>query len=83
MDVEVPLQLIPDGLAEKLQAVVGCLGILLCARANRYPLGGVIVGHLVAQGATRVLMTPGTLWRAVTTSPTCTIIQGLTYMLLV
>ena len=48
MDVQVSLQLIPDGLAEQLQAVVGCLCILLCARTNGYPLRGVIVGCLIS-----------------------------------
>lgn len=35
MDVQISLQLIPDGLAQQLHVVVGCLCILLCARPNR------------------------------------------------
>lgn len=48
MDVQVSLQLVPDGLAEQLHAVVGCLRILLCARPNGYPLRGIIVWCLIA-----------------------------------
>ncbi len=60
MDVEVSLQLIPDGLAQQLHAVVGCLCILFCARAHRYPLRGVIMRGCVTQGAPRLLLTPRT-----------------------
>ena len=72
MDVEVSLQLVPDGLAEQLQAVVGRLCVLLCARADRYALGGVIVGCLGAQRPSWLLMTPGTVCRAATSTPTYT-----------
>ena len=48
MDVDVALQLIPDGLAQQLHAAVGGLCILLCARAHWHTLGGVIVGGLMA-----------------------------------
>ena len=61
MDVEVPLQFVPDGLAQQLQAVVSCLCILLCARADWHALGGVIVGCLSAQRAAWLLMTPGAI----------------------
>lgn len=71
MDVEVPLQLVPDGLTQQLHAVVGRLSILLCARANRHPLGGVIVWGCVTQGPSRLLLAPGASWWAGTTAPTC------------
>ena len=60
MDVEVSLQLIPDGLAQQLHVVVGCLCILLCARPNRHPLRGVIMRGCVTQGTPRLLLTPRT-----------------------
>ena len=71
MDVEVPLQLVPDGLTQQLHAVVGRLSILLCARAYRHTLRGVIVWGCITQGPSRLLLTPGTSWRAGTTPPTC------------
>lgn len=60
VDVQVSLQLIPDGLAQQLHVVVGCLCILLCARAHRYPLRGVIMRSCVTQGAPRLLLTART-----------------------
>ena len=75
MDVQVSLQLIPDGLAEQLQAMVGCLCILLCARTNRYPLRWVIVGCLMPQRAPWLMMTPGAVLGTVASSPTYTVIQ--------
>lgn len=80
MDVEVSLQLIPDGLAQQLQAAVGSLCILLCARANWYPLGGIIVGCLSAQRAAWLLLTPRTIQRAAASTPTYTNVQALAVM---
>ena len=78
MDVEIPLQLIADGLAEQLHAVVGGLSILLCARADGHSLRGVIVGGLIAQRATR--LAPGTFWRAGASTPPCTATSMLTHI---
>ena len=75
MDVQVSLQLIPDGLAEQLQAMVGCLCILLCARTNGYPLRGVIVGCLISQRAPWLMMTPGAVLGTVASSPTYNVIK--------
>lgn len=79
MDVEVSLQLVPDGLAQQLQTVVGSLRILLGARADWYPLGGVIVGCLSAQRAAWLLVTPRTIRRAATSTTTYTNVQATAY----
>ena len=63
MDVQVSLQLVPDGLAEQLQAVVGRLSVLLAARPCR--------DH-VAQGA------PRAAWWAVAAPPACRCQAGMT-----
>lgn len=44
MDVQVTLQLIPNGLAQQLHAVVGCLCIMLIARLTP----GTVLGAVAA-----------------------------------
>ena len=62
MDVQVPLQLIPDGLAEQLHAVIGSLCVLLTARTSRCS---------IPQGTPRLLLPPWAVWRAGTATPSC------------